>query len=340
MTQPSRSIHHMRRGSWNDYTAYPISDVTLRAGLQNCAYTNHNLRNVDQVSITRRSRYYDDISTNPLRLDVDRLNDYTKNVNYCWTNPLTKDKHSQSRNEADAESITVIFLHGANRQEKHIYTSTSVKSLLRDYAEECGIQLPSLRFSVNGTTLFLSTLGRMTAKDINLSNHDEIIVTTSIQEYRSGTSTTPAKLAHHSSEGTKKSSRNKKTHKEQNRSKPTIIALDESDDKFKKAHSIELSKIFEEAETIFKAIRQKLNNLSLERTEPKTKLSSADRSKETYAISDDHNPNYMEQGGKAGKSSYTINVGQVENLYKSSKRKYFPTKCLNQRALCLSFHFY
>ena len=73
------------------------------------------------------------------------------------------------------------------------------------------------------------------------------------------------------------------------------------------------------------------------RTEPKTKLSSADRSKETYAISDDHNPNYLEQGGKAGKSSYTINVGQVENLYKSSKRKYLPTKCSNQRA-CIDLH--
>eukprot|EP00956_Cyclotella_meneghiniana_P038700 scaffold158549_cov75-Cyclotella_meneghiniana.AAC.1 len=115
MNQPPRSVHQMRRGSWNDYTAYPISDATLRAGLRP---DDKNLRNVDQVvsSVTRRSRYYDDLSTNPLRLDIDRLKDYTKNVNYCWTNPPKKDKHSQSRNEADAESITVIFLHGTNRQ--------------------------------------------------------------------------------------------------------------------------------------------------------------------------------------------------------------------------------
>eukprot|EP00956_Cyclotella_meneghiniana_P020042 scaffold34931_cov38-Cyclotella_meneghiniana.AAC.6 len=100
---------------------------------------------------------------------------------------------------------------------------------------------------------------------------------------------------------------------------------------------MELSKIFKEAETLFKGIRQKLNNLTLERTRPKTKLSSTDRSSETSSASEDHNPNYLEQGGKAGKSSYTINVGQVENLYKSSKRKYFPTKCLNQRA-CIDLH--
>eukprot|EP00956_Cyclotella_meneghiniana_P031746 scaffold84410_cov46-Cyclotella_meneghiniana.AAC.1 len=202
MTQPPRSVHRMRRGSWNDYTAYPISDATLTAGLRKCAYPDDkNLRNVDQVSgVTRRSRYYDDLSTNPLRLDVDRLNDYTKNVNSCWTNPPKKDKHSQSRNEADAESITVIFLHGTNRQEKHIYTSTSVKTLLRDYAEECGMQLPSLRFSVNGTILFVSSLGRMTAKDLNFANHIEITVT-SIHESSSEKSIEPAKLANQSSEG-------------------------------------------------------------------------------------------------------------------------------------------
>ena len=129
----------------------------------------------------------------------------------------------------------------------------------------------------------------------------------------------------------------KKTHKVQKKSKPTIIALDENDDKFKEAHSIELSKIFKEAETMFKAIRQKLNNLTLERTGPKTKLSSTDRSRETSIISEDHNPNYLVQGGKAGKSSYTINVGQVENLYKSSKRKYSLAKSSNQRA-CIDLH--
>eukprot|EP00956_Cyclotella_meneghiniana_P029445 scaffold71234_cov82-Cyclotella_meneghiniana.AAC.2 len=75
------------------------------------------------------------------------------------------------------------------------------------------------------------------------------------------------------------------------------------DDKLEEAHSIELSKIFEEAETIFKAICQKLNNLTLEHTRPKTELSSADMSKETTTISEDHNPNYVEQVGKAGKSN-------------------------------------
>eukprot|EP00956_Cyclotella_meneghiniana_P026748 scaffold58594_cov77-Cyclotella_meneghiniana.AAC.4 len=313
--------------------ANPRCHSSLSEGLLKLTYVDHKKQSKTDCSL--------EVSINPLR-EVDRLNDFTEHVNYSWANPLKPKKnmqHSCSSNEANAESLTVIFLHGTNRREKHIYTSTSVKTLLREYAEECGSQLCSLQFSLNGTILFLSTLGRMTAKHINLSNYDEIIVTTSIQESSSETSTEPAKLAHHSSVGTKKGSNKEKTHKVRNKCKckPTIIALDESDDKLKEAHSIELSKIFKEAETIFKGIRQKLNDLNLERTGPKRKLSSTDRSSETSTASEDHNQNYLEQGDKAGKSSYTINVGQVENLYKSSKRKYLPTKCSNQRA-CIDLH--
>eukprot|EP00956_Cyclotella_meneghiniana_P001371 scaffold1462_cov64-Cyclotella_meneghiniana.AAC.12 len=313
--------------------ANPRCHSSLSEGLLKWTHVDHKKQSKTENSL--------EVSINPLR-DVDRLNEFTEHVNYSWANPLKPKKnmqHSCSSNEAEEESLTVIFLHGTNRREKHIYSSSSVKSLLRDYAEERGSQLSSLQFSLNGTILFLSSLGSMTVKDLNLTNHNEITVT-SIQDSSSETSTEPAKLTNQSSEGTKKGSRNeKKTHKEQNKckSKPTIIALVENDDKFKEAHSIELSKIFKEAETLFKGIRQKLNNLTLERTRPKTELSSTDRSSKTSSASEDHNPNYLEQGGKAGKSSYTINVGQVENLYKSSKRKYSLTKCSNQRP-CIDLH--
>ena len=175
----------------------------------------------------------------------------------------------------------------------------------------------------------MSSLGGKTAKDLNWTFHNEITVT-NIQEPCSETSTEPAKFAHQSSESIKESSK-KKIHKAQNRSKPTL-ALDESDDKLKESHSIELTKIFEEAEAIFKAIRQKLNNLTLDRKGPKTKSSSTDKNRDASTVSVDHTPNSFGQGGKAGKSSYTINVGQVENLYKSSKRNYFHSKYSNQRA--------
>eukprot|EP00956_Cyclotella_meneghiniana_P020041 scaffold34931_cov38-Cyclotella_meneghiniana.AAC.5 len=190
--------------------ANPRCHSSLSEGLLKWTHVDHKKQSKTENSL--------EVSINPLR-DVDRLNDFTEHVNYSWANPLKPKKnmqHSCSNNEAEEESLTVIFLHGTNRREKHIYSSSSVKSLLRDYAEECGMQLPSLQFSVNGTILFLSSLGGMTVKDLNLTNHNEIAVT-SIQDSSCETSTEPAKLANQSSEGTKKGSRNeKKTHKKQN----------------------------------------------------------------------------------------------------------------------------
>ena len=173
--------------------------------------------------------------------------------------------------------ITVVFLNGSDHHKKNINILTSIKDLFHKCAEERGLQLRSLRFSLNGTTLFMSSLGGKTAKDLNWTFHNEITVT-NIQEPCSETSTEPTKFAHQSSESIKESSK-KKIHKAQNRSKPTL-ALDEIDDKLKETHSIELTKIFEEDHAIFKAIRQKLNNLTLDRKGPKTKSSSNDKNRD------------------------------------------------------------
>ena len=49
------------------------------------------------------------------------------------------------------------------------------------------------------------------------------------------------------------------------------------------------------------------------------------------------NPNTFGLGGKAGKSSYTVNVGQVDSLYKSSKRNSVNSKASKQR-ICFDLH--
>eukprot|EP00956_Cyclotella_meneghiniana_P007215 scaffold9865_cov58-Cyclotella_meneghiniana.AAC.6 len=104
--------------------ANPRCHSSLSEGLLTLTHVDHKKQSKTDCSL--------EVSINPLR-DVDRLNDFTEHVNYSWINPLKPKKnmqHSCSSNEADEESLTVIFLHGSNRQEKHIHTSTSVKSLL------------------------------------------------------------------------------------------------------------------------------------------------------------------------------------------------------------------
>ena len=85
----------------------------------------------------------------------------------------------------------------------------------------------------------------------------------------------------------------------------------------KEAHSEFLSKVFDEADSTFKAIRRRLNNLSLERTLPKEKVAERPVISRPKPV---QNPKTDGLGGKAGKSSYVIHVGEVNNLYKSSKK--------------------
>ena len=97
------------------------------------------------------------------------------------------------------------------------------------------------------------------------------------------------------------------------------------------AHSLNLSKLFEEAEPIFKTIRKKLNNLTLEKKSPKMRRASSGRNKDVSPTSVVYNPDSFGMGGNAGKSSYTVNVGQVDNLYISAKRNFIHSKTFSRR---------
>ena len=129
MNPPSRPAHPLRRGSWNDYSAYSISDVKS-------AYANHkNPINIDQVCGVNNSRYYDELSSNPF--DLDRVKVYTKYVNDSWTRTPKRDRHSQSKKEADAEShmgITVVFLNGSNHRRKNILLKIFFVSMQKNAA--------------------------------------------------------------------------------------------------------------------------------------------------------------------------------------------------------------
>ena len=86
-----------------------------------------------------------------------------------------------------------------------------------------------------------------------------------------------------------------------------------------------MTKLHEEAQSQFKDIRQHLNNLTLERTGPKDKSSSKRGTKSDAAAAMPqiivNNPQTDGLGGKAGKAQYLVQVGEVSNLYKSSKQR-------------------
>lgn len=242
---------------------------------------------------------------------------------------------SLDANEPDIKIIISDQDSGTNH-EKEIKPSTSLKSFLCTYAEERDVSLRSLRFMYNGRTLFVSSLGSKSAKDLGINHLDTIQVCNNNSSQPSNTNASSQEAESKKKKPKSKSGKKSRQKKPNKPTKPISIPLTE--EQLKEAHSVLLSKIFEEADPMFRAIRQKLNNLTLEHKRSKKK-SRAKKKRHNVQNTQVVNPSNDGLGGKAGKPFYAINVGQVENLYISSK--HHPkqsTSSVTQYSLTLDLH--
>jgi hypothetical protein len=95
-------------------------------------------------------------------------------------------------------------------------------------------------------------------------------------------------------------------------SKEEIVMTTED---YKTQHSLAFTKVFEELQPRLKEIRTELNALDLHCQPKKMKNSIKKSSDEAVG----HTLPGSEIGGKAGKSHFVIQVGEVQNLYKTTK---------------------
>eukprot|EP00956_Cyclotella_meneghiniana_P014174 scaffold21133_cov37-Cyclotella_meneghiniana.AAC.1 len=81
-------------------------------------------------------------------------------------------------------------------------------------------------------------------------------------------------------------------------------------------------------------IRQHLNDLTLERTQPKDRGKTSNQTSANLEQVECR-PNSVGIGSKAGKGSFVVNVGEANNLYKTSKHS--KLICSNP-SICLDLH--
>jgi DNA-nicking Smr family endonuclease len=212
----------------------------------------------------------------------------------------------------DDSYIQITLRDTETNNEMHISIGTShtLKELFTKFSEEQGIPLRSLRFAFNEKALFLSSVSKKTPAQLGLSNGDIIHVSSS-SPLSSATRNDIQTLSN------TKPKRKTKRRIKKCRSKDHKAAYVEQQEDPKVLHSHALSRLFDEAGPHFRAIRKRLNNLTLERTLPKEKVSAMKQTPPTQPVM---NPNMVGIAGKAGKTSYSILVGEIDNLYKSSKK--------------------
>jgi len=208
--------------------------------------------------------------------------------------------------------LNVRIITGHETERYNVECDAPFKQLLAKCADDRHTSIKSLRIKHNERTLFISGIGKKTLLELGIQDYDTIEVTI-LQTTNETTSNEPLKQP--SPKGKNKKRNNKKKHKKSNKKRPVQVAPPED---LKGEHSKLLGKVYEEAEPTFKEIRQRLNAMNLERTKPKQRTSPSKITKPVEVVD---NPLGDDQllGGKAGKTQFIIQVGEVSNLYKTIK---------------------
>jgi len=210
--------------------------------------------------------------------------------------------------------MSIKFVDGSKSKRYTVACNAPLK-LLTKYADDRGTSIKSLRIKHHERTLFISGIGKKTPLDFGIKEYD-IIEVTILQTTNETTSNEQSKQS--PSPKGKNNKKNKKHKKSKKKRVAQPLVIQKTEAELKVEHSKLLGKVYEEAESQFKEIRQRLNAMNLERTKPKERTSP---SKSTKPVEVVDNPlvGDGQLGGKAGKTQFIIQVGEISNLYKTTK---------------------
>lgn len=263
----------------------------------------------------------------------DRIQNYIDQISVDWGSGSDK-KHDAMRRRLSLNSevvesyIEIILVDSSSKVKTTVRcgSTLTLKMLFKQYAEERDVPLRRLRFSYNGRTLFLSSVGNQTLQDLNMRHLDSIFVidneSLAREEESSGSSSSDESKESNDPRLRSIGTRNKKSPNVSKRTQcrraswagpERIIDMEEH---LKLQHSVRLSRVFVEASPRFEEVRQKLNAMNLACCPPKDKTS---KKKSMTSEPVDFNPNNVGLGGKAGVPLYEVRVGETENLYKVIK---------------------
>jgi DNA-nicking Smr family endonuclease len=255
----------------------------------------------------------------------EKVNHYVAQIGDDWSSSSPPKSRQRSNSKtSEGEAIQLILVDGANEDERSsfdITSSTTLKKVFNEYAEDRGVSLRSLRFSYQGKTLFLSSVGNKTPDELNMSDQDVITAyDTTASEDGSDSDSKPTnksapKKSRKSKNGPKNKTKGKGNKKKQTERRESIKTLEY----FKAQHSKLLTKLHEEVENKLKEIRTRLNALDLERQPPKQKKKNKSKKKKAQVVPDLQALPKSGVGGKAGKPYFDVQVGDVQNLYKTTK---------------------
>lgn len=206
---------------------------------------------------------------------------------------------------------------------KHIVRLRSghtFKVLVVLLAHEVGTDSTFIRITHNETPLFSSACANRKIEDLGICDGTTMTyfnakqLRSAAQDVKSDSS--PKNTSSRKKSKSKRIGRGSKTHKKRNSNvQPSYVSSTEEN--AKERHSKLLTTLFEEAEPVFKEIRKTLNDLAIQKSNNRSKKRTMSMSKVQPKT---NNPSNVGIGNSPGQIMFPIVVGNVDDLYKSSKR--------------------
>ena len=235
------------------------------------------------------------------------------------------DDHPIYDNGNIAGLIQVTVANGDTRcKTKHICSSdTTLGCFLKGSTQNERPHKKYFRVVHKKRTLFLSSSGKETLESLGIEDGDEVAIGGLCPLDNNGSPDSPkiAKKASKSELKSKKSHNNPKGSKQKPAAPNSYVASNKKQAELhKQDHSKSMNPVLEEMGPRLKLIRDRLNNLNMQKTAPKEKCHNTKTQGTPQAASTCPSADvYSDHAKKAGKAIYPILVGEATNLYKTSR---------------------
>ena len=214
--------------------------------------------------------------------------------------------------------LTVTNLDDGSASRRLYYTDATLGWLLKRSTQRLTSDRRYFRVVHNGNSLFLSSSGKKTLLALGIRDGDFVEFGGVCRPDEDSGRGSSKKAIKATPRPNKRRGNTKGPKKKASPPRPRALSDETLAARHKQKHSRSMNPVLEELSPILKKIRGRLHNLAMKKTAPKVKrpsVNATDKMRVAPLLQFVGESN----GKKAGKTVYPILVGEVSNLYKTSK---------------------
>eukprot|EP00956_Cyclotella_meneghiniana_P005117 scaffold6369_cov73-Cyclotella_meneghiniana.AAC.3 len=211
------------------------------------------------------------------------------------------------------DDLQIFIQDNSGMQRCLILPADSKTSAIFSAYEEMTGKSPC-RLKHKGRYIFYSQSKKKSLKHFGICNDDVVAVEVPVP-----TNMSDKFMTNHTATSSTEKPKVAKTKRQPSQQRRPWVGSVMDNDSDRMKHSSQMNLVLKEIQPRLEKIRQHLHGLSLKRTQPKDKAKTSKKARANHKQIECL-PSSVGIGSKAGRGSFVVNVGEANNLYKTSKQ--------------------